>query len=101
MAFGIKREELQRWKEQVRDGKIAFLTHYWIDERFPDCDTVTKVGCSDIEKLKRWGKTHELSEQWIDYKTDYPHYDLFGKYQLKILEKEAIWDQIERFHLQK
>ena len=54
MAFGVKREELQRWKQDVEAGKIAFLTHYWIDDRFPGCNTVTKVGCCDLEKLAKW-----------------------------------------------
>ncbi|MCG5103393.1 hypothetical protein [Oceanobacillus alkalisoli] len=99
MAFGINRQELHRWKLEVSSGQIAFLTHYWIDERFPGCDTVTKVGCSDIEKLKTWGRSHELDEYWIDYKDKYPHYDLFGEYQREILRKEAIWEQIKRFNL--
>lgn len=99
MVFGISREELNAWKKRVRSGEIAFLTHYWLDERFPGCDTVTKVGCSDVEKLKRWGKKHGLLPEWIDYKTNYPHYDLFGKYQREILRQEEIWDQIERFNL--
>lgn len=99
MAFGINREELQHWKLKVRNGQIAFLTHYWIDERFPECDTVTKVGCSDIEKLKTWGRSHGLEDHWIDYKDKYPHYDLFGEYQRKILFKEAVWEQIKRFNI--
>lgn len=99
MAFGIKRKELKVWKEQVKSGNIAFLTHYWIDERFPDCNTVTKVGCNDIEKLKRWGRNYGLEDHWIDYKDSYPHYDLFGEYQKKILLNEKIWDQLERFKI--
>lgn len=99
MAFGIKREELKLWKEQVKSGNIAFLTHYWIDERFPDCDTVTKVGCSDVEKLKRWGRGYSLEDHWIDYKNNYPHYDLFGEYQKKVLINEKIWNQLERFKI--
>lgn len=99
MAFGINRKELQAWKETVRRGEIAFITHYWIDERFPGCDTVTKVGCSDVDKLIKWGNQHGLSKEWIDYKANYPHYDLFGDVQREILEKEAIWEQIHRFNL--
>lgn len=56
MAFGITRGELNEWKRQVKNGQIAFLTHYWIDKRFPGCKTVTKVGCSDISVLIEWGK---------------------------------------------
>lgn len=99
MAFGIKREELKNWKDQVLNGELAFLTHYWIDERFPGCDTVTKVGCSDVEKLKQWGRTYGLEDHWIDYKEKYPHYDLFGDYQKKVLHQEGIWNQIHRFEI--
>lgn len=99
MAFGITRNELKFWKKQVKSGNIAFLTHYWIDERFPGCDTVTKVGCNDVEKLKRWGRTYGLEDHWIDYKEKYPHYDLFGDYQKNILQSEKVWDQIERFNI--
>lgn len=99
MAFGIKREELNEWKRRVRSGEIAFLTHYWQDERFPGCNTVTKVGCSNISKLKKWGSKHGLNDAWIDYKDDYPHYDLFGRYQKEILRSERILDQIRRFDL--
>ncbi|MFJ7826513.1 hypothetical protein [Psychrobacillus sp. NPDC096623] len=98
MAFGIKRHELNTWKKDVQNGKIAFLTHYWIDERFPGCNTVTKVGCNDIQKLIAWGNQHGLQPEWIDYKEGFPHYDLFGKYELEILEKEGLKEQLERFN---
>ncbi|KPC98263.1 hypothetical protein LR69_03534 [Geobacillus sp. BCO2] len=55
MAFGIRRHELAAWKEKVKRGEIAFLTHYWYDERFPHCTTVTKVGCADVENLPLGG----------------------------------------------
>lgn len=35
MAFGIKREEMKQWKASVARGEIAYLTHYWVDPRFP------------------------------------------------------------------
>lgn len=98
MAFGIKRQELTAWKQDVQNGKIAFLTHYWIDERFPGCNTVTKVGCNDVHKLIAWGKQHGLQPEWIDYKESYPHFDLFGKYEKEILEKEGLKEQLERFN---
>lgn len=99
MAFGLKRQELQQWKENVKAGKIDFLTHYWLDERFPGCNSVTKVGCSDLEKLKAWGRQYGLKDQWIDMKEEFPHYDLFGKYQREILYKEEKWKQIHRFDI--
>ena len=46
MAFGIKRHELNEWKRKTLNGEIAFLTHYWYDQRFPEYYSVTKVGCN-------------------------------------------------------
>lgn len=91
MAFGLKKKELAEWKRQIDHGEIAFLTHYWLDDRFPDCKTVTKVGCSDLEKLKSWGKKYGLKEEWIHYRKDgYSHFDLLGDTQKKILKEEGI-----------
>ncbi|UQD51967.1 hypothetical protein C0971_07955 [Bacillus methanolicus] len=95
MAFGITREELRRWKVEIESGKIAFLTHYWLDDRFPGCKTVTKVGCNDIEKLKKWGEKYELKPEWIHIRNDgYSHFDLLGDKQMEILEKEGLNDHI-------
>ncbi|MCP3031301.1 hypothetical protein LF817_08055 [Halobacillus sp. A1] len=101
MAFGVKREELVKWKKKVSRGEIAFLTHFWLDDRFPGCDTVTKVGCSDLDKLKAWGEKHGLKGQWIHHDPRYPHFDLFGHRQYEILKKEGQWNQIEHFSLHK
>lgn len=83
----------------MANGQIDFLTHYWLDGRFPDCSTVTKVGCNNIEKLIAWGQMHGLKSEWIDYNEHFPHFDLVGENQKKILEKEEQWDQIKKFHL--
>ncbi|MFG6114997.1 hypothetical protein ACGTN9_07390 [Halobacillus sp. MO56] len=99
MAFGVNRNELRQWKEQVSRGEIAFLTHYWLDERFPGCDTVTKVGCRDLKKLEQWGAHYGLKPQWIHLDERFPHYDLFGDVQARILKSEGIWTQIERFNI--
>lgn len=99
MAFGVKRKELNEWKSQVREGNIAILTHYWIDSRFPGCDTVTKVGCSNIEKLIEWGSQYNLEPEWIHRDPRFPHYDLFGDKQKVILYKERQWDQMEKFNI--
>jgi len=91
MAFGIKRDELNRWKDEVARGEIAFLTHYWLDDRFPDSKTVTKVGCSDLEKLIHWGRKYGLEPEWIDKrKANLPHFDLFGERRDEILKKEGL-----------
>ncbi|MHA6261108.1 hypothetical protein ACXYMX_14570 [Sporosarcina sp. CAU 1771] len=99
MAFGIKRDELNAWKKTVRNGEIAFLTHYWIDDRFPGSKTVTKVGCSDLEKLAEWGKQYGLKKEWIDMRDHFPHFDLFGEYEYDILLNEGLTEQIIRFNL--
>src|SRR5690625_238736 len=99
MAFGINRQELKEWKIRVASGEIAFLTHYWQDRRFKDCYTVTKVGCNDINKLKTWGRTYSLKEEWIDRHSHFPHFDLFGKLQKDILIIEGYEHHIRRFNL--
>ncbi|MGJ7921158.1 hypothetical protein [Neobacillus sp. LXY-4] len=91
MAFGIKRSELVEWKRRVSEGQIAFITHFWIDDRFPHCKTVTKVGCSDINKLIEWGNQYGLKPEWIDGRDkSYPHFDLLGDKQKTILQKEGL-----------
>ncbi len=99
LAFGIKRNELLKWKNMVKHGKIAFLTHYWQDDRFPGCYTVTKVGCNDLKKLIAWGEKYDLRSSWIHNDKIYPHFDLFGKRQKNILIQEDKWDHIYRFNL--
>jgi len=89
LAFGIKREELKAWKEKIDRGEIAFLTHYWYDDRFPDCNTVTKVGCRNQQKLTEWGESYGLKPEWIHYRANgYSHFDLLGEYEQKVLKAE-------------
>ena len=91
MAFGITKKELLDWKERIDKGEIAFLTHYWLDDRFPACKTVTKVGCNDLQKLMEWGRKYNLKPEWIDKRKDgYSHFDLLGTKQTEILKKEGI-----------
>ncbi|MGC5328431.1 hypothetical protein [Brevibacillus sp. SYSU BS000544] len=99
MALGIRREELNRWKEAVTREEIAYLTHYWLDPRFPDIKTVTKVGCNNLEKLTEWCTANGLNPKYIHNRPPYPHFDLIGPKQKEILIKEKLWDQIERFNL--
>lgn len=99
MAFGINRQELRTWKKAVAAGEIAFLTHYWLDDRFPGCKTVTKVGCVNVDKLLAWGKPYGLKHEWIDRRDDFPHFDLFGKYEQEILLAEGKIEQLKRFNL--
>ncbi|MNI35899.1 hypothetical protein D3C73_899360 [compost metagenome] len=99
MAFGINREELNRWKEAVSRGEIAFLTHYWLDPRFPGTTTVTKVGCSDLPRLRRWCEQNGLPPQYIHNRKPFPHFDLLGPKQPEILRREGMWEQLERFHM--
>ncbi len=99
MAFGLKRRELNLWKEKVKNEEIAFLTHFWYDPRFPEYHSVTKVGCNNIKKLIQWGRKYRLNPEWIDHKAGYPHFDILGERQSKILVSEGFQDHIERFHL--
>lgn len=96
MAFGLKRAELQEWKQRAASGEIAFLTHYWQDPRFPDYTTVTKVACQDLDRLAHWGERYGLKREWIDYREHYSHYDLLGETQQEILRAEGMLWQLER-----
>ncbi|MEW4218467.1 hypothetical protein [Rossellomorea marisflavi] len=100
MAFGINRSELNQWKARVEQGEIAFLTHYWLDSRFPDAKTVTKAGCSNLNALIEWGIGYGLKPEWIDHRhSGYPHFDLLGDKQLQVLLAEGLEDHIERFQM--
>ena len=99
MAFGVKREELKQWKRDVKNGDIAFLTHFWLDDRFPDAKTVTKVGCSDRDKLISWGEQYGLKPEWMHKDPEYPHFDLLGERQRSILKAEGKTDHLKRFDL--
>lgn len=91
LAFGIKRSDVLEWKQQIDQGEIAFLTHYWLDDRFPGCKTVTKVGCQDMERLAEWGRKYDLKKEWIHHRKDgYSHFDLLGGRQIEILKAEGI-----------
>lgn len=95
MAFGIKRNELNEWKMKIDKGEIAFLTHYWLDDRFPGCKTVTKVGCHNIEKLAEWGQRYGLKKEWIHLRSNgYSHFDLLGEKQTEILQKEGLYEYL-------
>ncbi len=100
MAFGIKKTELEEWKRNVEEGNsIVFLTHYWLHPRFPECKSVTKAGCANLELLESWGRTYDLRSEWIHKRDKYPHFDLIGTKQVEILQLEGLFGHIERFHL--
>ncbi|PYE52316.1 hypothetical protein HUB98_27395 [Paenibacillus barcinonensis] len=99
MAFGIKRQELAAWKEQVARGEIAYLTHYWIDPRFPGITSVTKVGCADLHRLEQWCREHDLNPRYIHRRQPFPHFDLMGSRQKEILTQEGLNEHVSRFHL--
>lgn len=100
MAFGIDRAELAAWKAAVARGEIAFLTHYWLDPRFPDCRTVTKVGCADLAQLATWCKANGLPPRYIHWRSSFPHFDLLGPRQAEILRRYGQIEQINRFRLE-
>lgn len=97
MAFGIKRHELLNWKKQVTEGHIAFLTHFWLHPRYPEITTVTKAGCSNVDRLVDWGRSYELKKEWIHFHDEFPHFDLIGDKQKEILHKEELWEHLKRF----
>src|SRR5690606_25414696 len=98
MAFGITRKQLTSWKEAINRGEIAFLTHYWLDDCFPHCHTVTKVGCKDLNKLAEWGAQYQLKREWIHHRKDgYSHFDLLGWRQREILQREGLAYQLLPF----
>jgi hypothetical protein len=95
MAFGIKKEEVREWKRKIDEGEIAFLTHYWLDDRFPDCKSVTKAGCANLTELAEWGKKYGLKKEWIHIRKDgYSHFDLLGDKQKEVLVQEGFSDQL-------
>ncbi|WP_028610337.1 hypothetical protein [Paenibacillus harenae] len=97
MAFGIKRAEMELWKQAVARGDIAYLTHYWIDPRFPGMRTVTKVGCADLDKLSRWCVDNGLNPRYIHARSEYPHFDLLGSKQRDVLLQANQMEQLRRF----
>ncbi|WP_054958258.1 hypothetical protein [Paenibacillus dakarensis] len=99
MAFGITKQELREWKAAVAQGEIAFLTHYWYDSRFPQYKTVTKVGCSDLDRLEQWCLEHGLDPKYIHHRKPYPHFDLIGPRQAEILLHASQDNHVRRFHL--
>jgi hypothetical protein len=95
VAFGIKRQKIIDWKRKIDRGEIAFLTHYWLDDRFPGANTVTKVGCQDLEKLAAWGKRYGLKKEWIHFRKDgYSHFDLIGDRGKEVLQKAGLTEHI-------
>jgi hypothetical protein len=98
LAFGISKQILQSWKKAIDRGEIAFLTHYWLDSRFPNARSVTKVGCHDLFKLQAWGAQYGLKKEWIHHRRDgYSHFDLLGSKQREILEEEGILHDHKKF----
>ncbi|KIL41286.1 hypothetical protein SD70_08565 [Gordoniibacillus kamchatkensis] len=100
MAFGITRQQLEAWKQAVARGEIAFLTHYWYDPRFPGCRTVTKAGCTDLDKLAAWCRKHGLNPAYIHQRPPFPHYDLIGRKQVEVLKAEGQLEQLRKFRLE-
>ncbi|MEK6454246.1 hypothetical protein [Caldifermentibacillus hisashii] len=100
MAFGITRQHVNEWKRKIDRGEIAFLTHYWYDERFPKAKTVTKVGCKDINKLIHWGEQYGLKREWIHHRKEgYSHFDLLGEVEKRILKQEGLWESSRFFFI--
>lgn len=89
MAFGVTKTELAAWKEEAEKGRVAFLTHFWYDSRFPQYKTVTKAACKDKSRLIAWGKKYNLKREWIHVDDHFPHFDLIGNAEKEILLAEG------------
>ncbi|MGD7043806.1 hypothetical protein [Jeotgalibacillus proteolyticus] len=100
MAFGINKKALRDWKNAIDNGEIAFLTHYWLDDKYPQYHTVTKAGAKNLEQLALWGENYQLKKEWIHVRKDgYSHFDLLGSTQIHILKSEGLSDHLARFNL--
>jgi len=89
MAFGVTKTELIRWKDKAKQGHVSFLTHFWYDTRFPEYKTVTKAACVNRDTLIAWGEKYGLKEKWIHERNEFPHFDLLGDIEKKILINEG------------
>ncbi|QKS71330.1 hypothetical protein FLK61_31990 [Paenalkalicoccus suaedae] len=94
MAFGVTKDELRQYKIQAASGEIAFLTHFWFDERFPQHQTVTKAASNDKQRLIEWGKQYGLKEEWIHDDGHFPHFDLIGSTEWHVLHQENKADKL-------
>lgn len=99
MAFGISKKELADWKNRAASGKVALITHYWYDPRYPEFHTVTKAACADHDKLLAWGKQFGFQPHWIHYREEYSHFDIRGPKQIEVLEACGHSEAITRFRL--
>ncbi|KIL47840.1 hypothetical protein [Jeotgalibacillus campisalis] len=100
MAFGINKEAVNNWKHAIDNGEIAFLTHFWLDDRFPEYHTVTKAGAKNIDQLALWGEKYQLKKEWIHVRKDgYSHFDLLGNTQIKVLKAEGLAEHLHRFKI--
>ncbi|MFA9559596.1 hypothetical protein ACERII_19990 [Evansella sp. AB-rgal1] len=96
MAFGLKKSDIEKWKKRANEGEVAFITHFWFDERFPQYRTVTKAACANKDTLIQWGQKYNLKPEWIHDRKDFPHFDLLGDRQRDILKKENQYEQLEK-----
>ena len=70
----------------ARESRL--LTHYWLDDRFPNANTVTKAACQDMKQLMALGRNTWIKKEWIHVREGFPHFDLIGESQERILQKE-------------
>lgn len=75
------------------------MTHYWVDARFPQFKTITKVGCCDLSRLREWCVANGLNPAYIHHRDEYPHFDLLGSKQVEILRRENLHEHLRRFKL--
>lgn len=72
------------------ERRNGFLTHYWLDDRFPHANTVTKAACQDMKQLIEWGEKHGLKKEWIHDRAGFPHFDLIGETQKELYKRSGL-----------
>jgi len=52
-----------------------------------------------MEQLIAWGQKHGLKKEWIHVREGFPHFDLIGDSQKRILQKERSLGNIQEYGL--
>ncbi|WP_392387435.1 hypothetical protein [Bacillus pumilus] len=52
-----------------------------------------------MKHLIEWGKKHGLKKEWIHDRAGFPHFDLIGETQKRILQKERSLGNIQEYGL--
>lgn len=76
---------IENWKEVkrairlAREGNVVIYSHPWHSEKMGQAKVVTKIMCSDKEKLLSWGNKRGLPLRAFHDTKKMPHYDIWGE----------------------